>query len=250
MAPTDPENPLVHWDSVNGWTVRWSNGSSGDFHHDAPPPDTEPQVWVHTPNRPTLVLGSTQPDDLVDTERAEADGIEVCRRRSGGGLVFIDPTTDCWLDLIVPTTSPLWDSDIGRAFQWVGVRWTEVLTAPPLNLQAVMADKPQTSPAGRVWCFADMGHGEVSVGGSKVVGLSQRRTRTWIRIQSMVLGRWPGEQLRQYVDPSVMANNNPDRFPDLAALDPARVQAGLPLDVAIPDPVQLAERFLEQIPAP
>ena len=250
MTPNDPENPLVYWDSANGWAVRWSKGSSGDFHHHAPPQDTGPQVWVHTADRPTLVLGSTQPDGLVDVERAEADGIEVCRRRSGGGLVFVDPDTDCWLDLIVPTSSSLWDSDIGRAFQWVGVHWAEVLAAPPLNLLAEVANEPQTTPAGRVWCFADMGHGEVSVDGSKVVGLSQRRTRTWIRIQSMVLSHWPADRIRRYVDPAVMADRHPERFPDLDALDPAGVVAGLQNDTAFPDPAELARRFLEQIPAP
>lgn len=250
MTPTEPQNPSVWWSSANGWAVRWSTGSSGDFHHHAPPPDTGPQVWVHTAARPTLVLGSTQPDGLVDADQAEADGIEVCRRRSGGGLVYVDPATDCWLDLIVPTTSALWDSDIGRAFHWVGVRWAEVLAAPPLGFPAELATEPNPTPAGRVWCFADMGHGEVAVAGSKVVGLSQRRTRTWIRIQSMVLGRWPGKTLRRYVDPSVMANQHPDRFPDLAALDPTEVRAGLPPGTEAPGPTELAKRFLEGIPAP
>lgn len=250
MDPAAAENTSVSWDSVRGWTIRSSRGSSGDFHHHAPPPDTGPQVWIHTPDRPTLVLGSTQPDELVHTALAEADGIEVCRRRSGGGLVYVDPATDCWLDLIVPTTSPLWDSDIGRAFGWVGRRWAEVLAAPPLELAAEVTTTPRTSPAGRIWCFADMGHGEVSVTGSKVVGLSQRRTRTWIRIQSMVLSRWPGEQLRRYVDPGVMVDKYPERFDDLDSLDPANVVAGLPNGSSTLEPAELARRFLAQIPNP
>jgi len=42
-------------------------------------------------------------------------------------------------------------------------------------------------------CFAGLGPGEVTVGGAKVMGLSQRRGRSWIRIQSAVHLAWhPG----------------------------------------------------------
>ena len=39
-------------------------------------------------------------------------------------------------------------------------------------------------------CFAGLGPGEVTVGGRKVVGISQRRTRAAARFQCAALGRW------------------------------------------------------------
>ena len=39
-------------------------------------------------------------------------------------------------------------------------------------------------------CFAGLGPGEVTVGGAKVVGISQRRTRHAARFQCAALLRW------------------------------------------------------------
>lgn len=250
MEPRSGQNPTKEVESRSGWTIRWTEGTADDFHRATPPPDPPPEIWIHRPNRPALILGSTQPDGLVDRNAAEADGLEVCRRRSGGGLVFVDPTRDCWIDLIVPAHSRLWDPDIGKAFHWVGHRWAEVLNQPPLALRAVVADSHRTSPAGRLWCFADLGHGEISVEGSKVVGLSQRRTRTWIRIQSLVSWSWPGERLSRYVNPLVLVDRHPDRFPDLDSLDPALVTAGVPDGTPAVPPDELARRFLTGLPQP
>jgi hypothetical protein len=39
-------------------------------------------------------------------------------------------------------------------------------------------------------CFEGLGPGEVVVGGRKAVGISQRRTRHWARLQAAVHLRW------------------------------------------------------------
>ena len=53
-------------------------------------------------DRPALVLGSTQRAEVVD-ERACADaGVEVVRRRSGGGAVLLEPGAVVWFDVVVP----------------------------------------------------------------------------------------------------------------------------------------------------
>jgi hypothetical protein len=38
----------------------------------------------------------------------------------------------------------------------------------------------------RLVCFDGLGGGEVTIGGAKAVGISQRRTRGWLRLQSSV----------------------------------------------------------------
>ena len=44
-------------------------------------------------------------------------------------------------------------------------------------------------------CFAGLGPGEVTVGGRKVVGLSQRRIREAVLFQCCVAQRWEPERL-------------------------------------------------------
>ena len=231
------------------WRVRSSTGSAEAFHQRDPEPDGGHHIWIHTPPRPALILGSTQPPELVRADRARLDGIEVCRRRSGGGLVHLDPATDCWLDAIVPAGSPWWDDDVGKAFHWLGQHWGTVLDdlLGPSGPALVHRPAPTAStPARPLWCFSGVGHGEVTVGASKVVGLSQRRTRGWIRLQSLVLGRWPGSRLLPYVDLDV-ARAIPGIDPE--GIDPSAVPAGPPVGIRLPSPAVLAATFVDRLGA-
>lgn len=232
-----------------GWEVSWTVGSAGDFHALTPNDEATPQVWVHVPPTPALVLGSTQPDQLVDHRAAAVEGVEVCRRRSGGGLVWIDPGTDCWIDVIVPCTSRHWDDDVGRAFHWLGSHWADVLAAEGFQPTLQLSSAGGTDPAGRIWCFAGTGHGELTLDGHKIMGLSQRRTKKWIRLQSLLLGVWPGAELDNLVDLAAGAalTRNLDGN-NTAALAPELVKAGFPPGSTPPDPTAVAERFVELLP--
>ncbi|HEX2382259.1 MAG TPA: hypothetical protein VHI95_06460, partial [Acidimicrobiales bacterium] len=44
-------------------------------------------------------------------------------------------------------------------------------------------------------CFAGLGPGEVTIGGRKAVGISQRRTRAGARFQCVAYERWDPSQL-------------------------------------------------------
>lgn len=229
------------------WLVVPTRGSAEEFHHRDPGQGSGHQLWVHTTPGPALILGSTQPDGLLDRDRAAADGIEVCRRRSGGGLVHLDPVTDCWVDAIVPAGSPLWETDIGRAFHWIGQAWASTIDRALGPGGPALVHLDRTRPGGRnrpLWCFAGLGHGEVTVGASKVVGLSQRRTRDWVRLQSLVIGRWPGRRLLPYLDVDVARTI---RGVDPDGIDPATVRAGPPPGIGLPDPQTLAAAFIEQV---
>jgi hypothetical protein len=83
---------------------------------------------------------------------------------------------------------PLWDDDVGRAFHWLGGRWAAALRGLGLDA-AVHLGPPAVTQWSRQLCFAGLGAGEVTVGGRKVVGLSQRRTRDGARFQCLVPGR-------------------------------------------------------------
>jgi lipoate-protein ligase A len=108
--------------------------------------------------------------------------VEIVRRRSGGGAVLLVPGECVW----VPRDDPLWADDIGRSMWWFGEVWAEALTAVGCTDVAVHHGPVQHTPWSRLVCFDGLGAGEVTSGGRKAVGISQRRTREWARMQSSV----------------------------------------------------------------
>jgi lipoate---protein ligase len=149
-----------------------------------------PAVWILAADRPAVVLGSTQPDTAVDRERARAGGFEVVRRRSGGGAVVLRPGAVVWVDVLVPATDGLWTVDVGRAFSWLGETWVEALAAVGVPDARWHNGPMLRTPLSDSVCFAGLGPGEVTVGGRKVVGMSQRRTRHAALFQCAALLEW------------------------------------------------------------
>ena len=74
-----------------------------------------------------VVLGSTQALTSVDQGACATAGVDIVRRRSGGGAVLVDAPSLLWVDLVVPAGDPLWCADVGRAAWWVGEAWSEAL---------------------------------------------------------------------------------------------------------------------------
>lgn len=171
--------------------------------------------------RPAVVLGSTQSFDVVDVGCAEKAGFSVVRRRSGGGVVILQPDDHVWIDVTVPRGHRLWNDDVERATWWLGDVWCAVLRdvvqdvpkevakaaakevakaaatgslpsgGSPIEW-AVYRDKLVATAPQRAVCFASVGPGEVvrremnaSVS-HKVVGISQRRTKDAARFQCTV----------------------------------------------------------------
>ena len=153
---------------------------------------------AHQPVDRAVVLGSGQPDDCVDREACAAAGAQVVRRRSGGGAVLVEPGGLVWVDLVVPARDPMWRADVGQAAWWVGEAWARALSQagrPGLEVwKGPMLPREWSS----LVCFAGLAGGEVTgPDGSKVVGISQRRTRHGALFQCACLLRWePSELLR------------------------------------------------------
>ncbi len=145
------------------------------------------RAWVHAVDKPALVLGSSQSDDVLEPAAIASVGAEVCRRRSGGGAVLVEPG-DTWIDLLIDRGDPLWDDDVSHAFHWVGQVWAATLDGLGLGDHSVHTGSLQRRAWGSVLCFAGLGPGEVTrvSTGDKVVGLSQRRTRGAARFQCLV----------------------------------------------------------------
>jgi len=145
---------------------------------------------VCLPSSPAVVLGSTQPASDFDREQLAARGLELVRRRSGGGAVLVAPEWQVWLDVFVPSGDVLAAADVGRSFHWLGVTYAaaiaSMLGTPEVAVE-VHREPTRDSPWSKVLCYAGLGFGEVTVAGRKVVGMSQRRDRSGAWIHSMAL---------------------------------------------------------------
>ena len=117
-------------------------------------------------------------------------GVEIVKRRSGGGAVFLRAGEVVWADVWLPAGDPLWEADVGRAFYWLGEAWAAALGTVGVQGAAVHEGAMVRSPWSDKVCFAGLGPGEVSTGGAKVVGLSQRRTKEGALFQCACLLAW------------------------------------------------------------
>lgn len=168
----------------SGWQIVRSRSTAGEFHgRDIPDPPT-PQIWVHEITRPAVALGSTQRHEQVDLRACEQAGFDVVRRRSGGGAVLLVPGEVVWIDLIMPTGGPGWSPDIHRPMVWLGRQIAAAFHAAGDADVAVHGGAMENTAHSRLVCFDGIGPGElVRRDGSKLVGISQRRTRAAARLQ-------------------------------------------------------------------
>lgn len=169
-----------------------SAGGAAEFHGRTLPDRALPQLWWFSPERSAVVLGSTQDPTILDTEACERMGLDVVKRRSGGGIVLVGPGSTLWLDVLVPRGHRLWDDDVARASWWVGETWADALREFGVDDVSVHRGSMVTSELARLVCFAGRGPGEVFAATSKAVGISQRRTRDWSRFQCALSLRWDG----------------------------------------------------------
>ncbi len=173
-------------------------GDPAEFHAREFPNPMTAQLWWFEPDRPALILGSTQSDALVDRQECDSRGIEVVRRRSGGGVVLVVPGEVAWFDVLVPRDHPRFDDDISRGAWWVGEVLRDALGRPDAE---VHTGPVVHTPWSSLVCFAGLGPGELHVGHRKLSGLSQRRTRAGVRVQCAVYRRWDPEMLSVLLRP-------------------------------------------------
>lgn len=166
------------------WRILRRRSTAAEFHALAIPDPAEPEIWVHEITRPALVLGSTQRGDgVADDEACRRAGVEVVRRRSGGGAVLLMPGEVEWVDVILPAGSMGWDDDVHRPMVWLGQRLASAFTAAGLSGTHVHDAAMVSTEHSRLICFDGIGPGELTLDDAKLVGISQRRTRAAARLQ-------------------------------------------------------------------
>lgn len=167
------------------WYTKQLRGSASRLHEFVPPEQPERTLHVLEVQAPAIVLGSSQPDQHIDFQVAATHGVSVVRRRSGGGAVLLVPNEHVWIDIWLPVGDMLWRDDVGVAADWLGQMFAQALATAQLPDLWVHRGTASNDPLSRKVCFLGRGPGEVFCGEQKVVGVSQRRTREWIRFQTI-----------------------------------------------------------------
>ncbi|MGQ0743904.1 MAG: lipoyl protein ligase domain-containing protein [Acidimicrobiales bacterium] len=233
--------------SAGRW--RWESlcGPAADLLARPWPEGGGPRAWELTSTRPTVVLGSTQPQELIDRQRLDAAGMAWTRRRSGGGVVLVDGGL-IWVDVFVPADDRQWTADVSRAFWWLGECWVEALETLGIPSRLHREPPAQSTPGPPVaaWnaaaCFARLGSGEVSLdSGHKVVGVSARRRRDGALFQCAALVEGHGQPGRS--ETSMDRNNTCGGY----GHDPSSGQGRLAdvLALASFERAALADRLIE-----
>ena len=171
---------------VSSWNQHHWRGTAGDFH--SLNLNAERALWWCDVSRAALIVGSSQSVSLVDESCASRNDIDVVRRRSGGGLVYVHPADSVWIDITIPVDDSLWSIDVTTSMLWLGNVFMRALS--PWVTADVYDGSFSAGDFGRAVCFASHSPGEVFVGDRKLVGISQRRTRDGARFQCVVYREW------------------------------------------------------------
>jgi lipoate-protein ligase A len=166
----------------------------------------ERSVWNVDITTPAIVLGSRQTEAELDLDACVNAGTEIVRRRSGGGMVYLLPGKQIWLDVVIPKDDLLWIDDVGRAAWWLGDVWLAAIeslaTARKIHAYVHRQDLVRGKYGDRV-CFSGAGPGEVMTlddagNPAKIVGISQRRTRDLARFQCTMYLQWEPALSQQF----------------------------------------------------
>lgn len=185
---------------MSEWRINHLRDSAESVHSRELP--AERAIWRASINESAIVLGSKQNSEIVNQQACDQDGVAVVRRRSGGGVVYLEVDQHLWIDIVIPRDDKLWSDDVGQAMFWVGELWADALA------KCEIADRDQLrvhrgglerSNFSDLICFAGLGPGEVTLHGEKVVGISQRRTREMARFQCVLHQRWSPDAYRKYL---------------------------------------------------
>ena len=181
------------------WGAEHLRGRAATLHEFTPPAQARRTLRILEALSAAVVIGSSQPDSDIDLGCAESTGVEVVRRRSGGGAVLLVPAQHVWIDFWLPAGDALWRDDVVVAADWLGETFVSALRDAGIADLSVHRGPASSDTLSRKVCFVGRGPGEVFSGAKKVVGLSQRRTRDWIRFQTIMHRQFSAEQTARLV---------------------------------------------------
>ena len=177
-----PRGEVTGWpvERVSGSAAELSTGTGAQLHAAMAGPSC---AAARARRRAAGARARQRPGGRRSPTRAAASaGVDVVRRRSGGGAVLLEPGAAVWVDVDRPATIPAGTTtSAGRSTGSARRGWPP---SPPRRRRApCTSGRWCTGAWSDVVCFAGLGPGEVTIDGRKVVGALQRRTRAGARFQ-------------------------------------------------------------------
>jgi len=234
------------------WSVERRRETVADLHRPWPDPkDVRHRCLAvcRVVGAGTLVLGSTQGRAAGD-ERVRT-GPRTVRRRGGGGAVYLAPGQQVWIDLWIPRDDPLWDDDVVASAGWVGDAWAAALRDLGVASPEVHRGRSRGDETADWVCFAGLGPGEVVVGQPqrKVMGLSQHRSRSGARMQTLAYRWWDPDPVVAGLEELGLLPAEPADVLRVAAARAVGLQQIGVWPVGATDPAQLEAAILARIVA-
>ncbi len=117
----------------------------------------------------------TDPSKLLDLEAAQRYGLQLAKRPTGGGLLF--HLTDFAFSVLIPATDPAYSTNTMENYATVN-RIVEDVVRRFMGADAgLLPDEPECETVARHFCMGKPTRYDVMVGGKKVGGAAQRRTK-------------------------------------------------------------------------
>ncbi len=139
--------------------------------------------------------------------------------------MWLAPGEVVWIDVIVPVGHAGWADDIHRPMVWLGHHLARAFDAVGVDGVDVHDGPMETTPQSRLVCFDGLGPGEVTRHGGKLVGMSQRRTRSAARLQCCWYTQHEHDSLAELLLPEVSV----DDLRPVATVDSTSAAAVVPL---------------------
>lgn len=160
---------------------------------------TRPILHLYAWERPSVTFGHfIQPEKILNLQAAKRRGIDWARRPTGGGVVF--HLWDLAFSVLVPAKSKLYSANtlenyqlINRVVQEIAKEWV----GEGINLTIDDADFHVKECT--YFCMARPTKYDVVVGGKKIAGAAQRKTREGFLHQGTIALARPQEEVLEAV---------------------------------------------------
>jgi lipoate-protein ligase A len=163
---------------------------------------TVPTLYWYQAAHPALILGAAQKPEILDMAACRRAGFEIFKRTSGGTLVLAGSDL-LSLDIALPPSSRLANSDVTLAYRWFAEGWIAALARLGVAARLVEPEAARTTrealeaaPADtrlvKLICFGTLSSYEVvDQSGRKLVGLAQVKRRSGSLLQAGIHLNWP-----------------------------------------------------------
>ena len=136
------------------------------------------RCWLY--RSPAIVLGRSQ---WALSAALPPCTLPTIGRQAGGGAVLVGP----WMlgvSLALPAADPrVAGETIADSYRWLGAAFVAALSSHGVAAESVPRAGTRAAPASLGWaCFAGVAPWELVIGGRKIVGFAQRRSRNGVLI--------------------------------------------------------------------